>query len=303
MGLIRQSDSARGVNGTEEIGGVVVGVLGEVASPRGVRVLAVDGPASVSGKVFMLPDTATFWYSLRMPNNVAVTVGGGPHRVTGQLGFCAAGIPLQVCATGHYTYLTCYLGSDFLGALADTESGLQLGGVDLLHSINSESLVHLSRAAFRASLEPGFCSSVFAETIATAITVELARYKGARRLMDAPRRSGLAPWQMRRLDEYIRAHLSENLTLQELALLLGISVRHLSRAVRQTKGVSLYRWIADCRLAEARRLLGETDFPIAEIALRSAFQSTAAFSAAFHAAVGFAPSEFRRLNLRTPAKA
>jgi AraC family transcriptional regulator len=111
-----------------------------------------------------------------------------------------------------------------------------------------------------------------------------------------PRRGGLAPWQMRRLDDYIRANLSENLTLHELAILLGISVRHLSRAVRQTKGVSLHRWIADYRLMEARQLLSETDLPINEIARRSAFRSAAAFSTAFRAATGFAPGEFRRLN-------
>ena len=87
------------------------------------------------------------------------------------------------------------------------------------------------------------------------------------------------------------------LSLSELAALLDISVRHLSRAVRQAKGVSVHRWIVDRRLAEARRLLSETDLPIHEIALRCAFHSAAAFSAAFRSASGYAPGEFRRLTL------
>jgi AraC-like DNA-binding protein len=66
--------------------------------------------------------------------------------------------------------------------------------------------------------------------------------------------------------------------------------------------VSLHRWIAEYRLSEARRLLGETDLPINEIARRAAFQSTAAFSTAFRAAVGLAPSEFRHLNVRAAVK-
>jgi len=80
-----------------------------------------------------------------------------------------------------------------------------------------------------------------------------------------------------------------------LARLLGMSVRHLSRAVKQEKGMSVHRWIADCRFREARRLLTETDSPIHEIARLSAFHSTSAFTTAFRAASGYAPREFRRL--------
>jgi len=65
--------------------------------------------------------------------------------------------------------------------------------------------------------------------------------------------------------------------------------------VRQAKGVSVHRWIADCRMLEARRLLLETDLPVHEIARRSAFHSPAAFATAFRAASDYAPGEYRRL--------
>jgi AraC family transcriptional regulator len=301
MGSSRQSASNQRPADAQAIGGVRVGVLGDVVSPRGVRLLATHGPAGEL-KTYLLPHMATFSYSIRSPNNVALTVDGRPFRTSGPLGFCAAGVPLQLRATGYFTYAICFLSSDFLDGLAETESGLRLGGIDLMYSIESERLTHLSRAAFREAIEPGFSSAVFAETMATAITLELARYYGSRRLGSAPRGRGLAPWQMRRLDDYIRAHLSENLTLHELAMLLGISVRHLSRAVRQAKGTSVYRWISDYRLLEARRLLGETDLLVSEIARRSAFQSAAAFSSAFRSAVGFTPAEFRHLNVRAPGR-
>ena len=129
----------------------------------------------------------------------------------------------------------------------------------------------------------------------TAIAVEIGRCDGAQRPTQGQRRGGLAPWQMRRLEDYVHDHLSEELTLNELAQLLGISLRHLSRVVRQAKGVSVHRWIADCRILEARRLLAETDLPVQEIARRAAFHSPAAFATAFRAASDYAPVEFRRL--------
>ncbi|MFZ0551255.1 MAG: AraC family transcriptional regulator [Steroidobacteraceae bacterium] len=274
-----------------------VGNLGHIESPRGVRFAATHSLHDGKSENHLVtdPDTALFRYSMRMPRDVAVSVAGRPLRSCGPLGYCGPGVTVDVCGKGRYTTVWCMLGSAFLRSLAMTETGLQLKDVDLLHSIDSERLLQHGRAAFREAIEPGFCNSVFAEATAIAVVVEIARYYGSRRL-DREHRGGLAPWQMRRLDDYIREHLSEDLSLHDLAMLLGISVRHLSRVVRQEKGVSLHRWIADYRLSEARRLLSETDLPIQEVARRSAFRSLAAFSTAFRAASGFAPSEYRRLN-------
>jgi AraC family transcriptional regulator len=148
----------------------------------------------------------------------------------------------------------------------------------------------------REAIQPGFASSLLAEAMGMSIALEIARYDGALRAGEE-HRGGLAPWQIRRLESYVRDHLSDQLTLSELARLLGISVRHLSRTMRETKGISVHRWIAECRFSEARRLLVETDLPIHEIARRSAFQSAAAFSTAFRAMSGFSPGSFRRLNM------
>jgi AraC-like DNA-binding protein len=276
-----------------------IGGLGHIESPRGVRFAATHSLHDEKSMSHLVtdPDTALFRYSMRMPKNVAVSVAGRPLRSCGPLGYCGPDVTVDVCGRGRYTTVWCTLSSVFLRSLAETENGLQLKGIDLLHSIDSARLMHHGRAAFHEAIEAGFCSSVFAEATAIAIVLEIARYDGFRRSNRAPHQGGLAPWQMRRLDDYIRAHLSEDLSLHDLAMLLGISVRHLSRVIRQEKGVSLHRWIADYRLNEARRLLSETDLPINEVARRSAFRSSAAFSTAFRAASGFAPSEYRRLNM------
>jgi AraC family transcriptional regulator len=183
----------------------------------------------------------------------------------------------------------------FLAGLAEIDSGVQIDNLDHLPSIESERLSYLGRAMFREAIAPGFASSLLAEVIGMEIALEIARYDGARRSDDGLRQGGLAPWQMRRLESHVRDNLSGDLTLSDLAALLGISARHLSRAVRHAKGVSVHRWIVDRRLAEARRLLSETDLPIQEIARRSAFHSASAFTTAFRAACGHAPGEFRRL--------
>jgi AraC family transcriptional regulator len=197
--------------------------------------------------------------------------------------------------SGPFTSSVCMLGPSFLAGLAETDSRLALREIDFVRAFASERLTYLGNAMFREALAPGFGGSLFAEAMGMAMALEVARYGGPLRSDNGPRRGGLASWQMRRLESYVRANLSADLTLDELARQLSMSVRHLSRAVKQERGMSVYRWIADCRLQEARRLLAETDSPIHEIARRSAFRSASAFATAFRAASGYAPGEFRRL--------
>jgi AraC family transcriptional regulator len=239
-------------------------------------------------------DMPVFSYILQAPVDTMMSRGG--QSCEGRLNFFVPGAPLALRGTGLMIGVICIFSPGFLANLSETGSGAALGEIGLLTDIESERLIYLGRAMFREAVEPGFASSLFAEAMGMVSALEIARYD---RALQAPEektsQGGLAPWQMRRLEAHVRAHLSEELTLKGLGRMLGMSARHLSRAVRRTKGVSVYRWISDFRLAEARRLLIETDLPIHEIARRSAFQSSGAFSTAFRAASGYSPSEFRRL--------
>src|ERR1700722_1163144 len=270
------------------------GVLGQVASECGVQLLATHGIPHGKTVNQITPATWTFGYSLNTPGDIAIG-RRGRFQPAGHLNFYSPGMPFELRASGPMTLSMCFLSEHFLAGLSETESGFNLGHLDLLSDIQSERLKYLGRAMFREATRPSFASSLFAEAIGMEIALEDARYDGARHPDKETYRVGLTSERMRKLETYIRDHLGEKLSLGEVALELGMSVRHLSRAVREAKGTSLHRWISDCRFAEAHRLLAETDLPIEDIALRCAFQNTSAFSTAFLAASGWSPGEFRRL--------
>jgi AraC-like DNA-binding protein len=270
------------------------GVLGHVVSECGVQLLATHGIPHGKTVNQITPTTWSLGYSLNAPRDIAIG-RRGRFQSTGHLNFYSPDTPFELRASGPMTLSMCFLSEHFLAGLSEAESGFKLGHLDLLSDIQSERLVYLGRAIFREATRPGFASSLFAEAIGMEIALELARYDGACRPDDETRRIELTSERMRRLETYVRDHLAEKLSLSEVALELGMSVRHLSRAVRQAKGTSLHRWISDCRLAEAHRLLADTDLPIQDIALRCAFENTCVFSTAFLVASGWSPSEFRRL--------
>jgi AraC-like DNA-binding protein len=278
-----------------KINGMQTGLLGRVASERGVQVLATHGVPNGSIENRVTTDVTVLVYTPRMPADATISRGRLPFRAVAALGLIGRGHSYTLRGGGPFACSYCLFSPDFLAGLSETESRLRISDLNLVAPIESERLTYLGQEMWREAIAPGFAGGLFAEATGIAIAVEVARLDGLRGLDDEPCRGGLALWQMRRLESYIRAHLSDKLTLRELAVLVGVGVRRLSQAIKLTQGVSLHRWIAEHRVAEARRVLIETDLPVDEIGRRCAFQSAAAFSAAFRAVAGCAPGAFRRL--------
>jgi len=82
--------------------------------------------------------------------------------------------------------------------------------------------------------------------------------------------------------------------LDELARELGVTARHLRRAVREELGVSPVALAQSRRLALAKHLLHDSSLSMAEVALTSGFASIRRFNAAFRARYERSPSELRR---------
>lgn len=80
----------------------------------------------------------------------------------------------------------------------------------------------------------------------------------------------------------------------DLAGELGVSERHLRRALEREVGVSPHELAQTHRLLLAKRLLRDTDLPVTRIAYASGFQSLRRFNAVFRAQYGMAPTALRR---------
>ncbi|HET7602192.1 MAG TPA: AlkA N-terminal domain-containing protein [Gemmatimonadales bacterium] len=79
-----------------------------------------------------------------------------------------------------------------------------------------------------------------------------------------------------------------------LAAELGVSARHLRRALEREYGVSPSELAQTCRLLLAKRLLADTSLSVTRIAFASGFQSLRRFNAAFRAQYRMSPTALRR---------
>jgi AraC family transcriptional regulator of adaptative response / DNA-3-methyladenine glycosylase II len=94
--------------------------------------------------------------------------------------------------------------------------------------------------------------------------------------------------------ERIAAGALNGHTVAELAAELGVSERHLRRAVERALGVSPVALAQTHRLLLAKQLLADTTLPVTQIAFASGFQSLRRFNGVFRERYRLSPTAVRR---------
>ncbi|MET3442176.1 DNA-binding response OmpR family regulator [Variovorax paradoxus] len=82
-------------------------------------------------------------------------------------------------------------------------------------------------------------------------------------------------------------------SLPELAMRVGTHEKRLSRVFRELTSRTVFEFVREARLSEARRLLAESALSIEDVALAVGFSSAANFSTAFRERFQATPSGFR----------
>jgi AraC family transcriptional regulator of arabinose operon len=93
---------------------------------------------------------------------------------------------------------------------------------------------------------------------------------------------------------YIIEHLTEELRIEEIAEVVGLSPSRLAHLFREQIGISILRWREEQRMVRAKRLLQSTRLAIAEISQRIGYEDQLYFSRVFRKRFGVSPSDFRR---------
>lgn len=95
--------------------------------------------------------------------------------------------------------------------------------------------------------------------------------------------------------EYLCQHLRDNVTLDELAEVVGLSVSRLSHVFRRQTGLTPQRYYELQRLERARQLLELTAMPIKQISNEVGFASPFYFTLRFKRHTGKSPRQYRSL--------
>lgn len=113
---------------------------------------------------------------------------------------------------------------------------------------------------------------------------------------DAPKRrcSPLPVWRLKRTFAYIEAHLSERVSLADLAAAAGLTRMHFAAQFRVATGTSPHEYLLRRRIERAQEMMHETRETLVSIALAVGFQTQAHFTTVFKRFVGETPHRWRR---------
>jgi AraC family transcriptional regulator len=107
-------------------------------------------------------------------------------------------------------------------------------------------------------------------------------------------RGGLPIGQLRKVEDYVRERLADDISLESLAELAHLSPFHFSRVFKQTTGMSPLQFVTRERIARAQQLIRETSRSLIEIGLEVSYTSPSHFAKVFRQVTGVTPNEFRR---------
>jgi AraC-like DNA-binding protein len=141
-------------------------------------------------------------------------------------------------------------------------------------------------------------SELYVDHLVFAAHAYIARTYGGIQSAPSVVRGGLAPWQLHRATEMLKANLDGQIALFQVASECKLSVSHFVRAFKQTVGEPPYRWLLQQRMDAAKELLLHSGLPMVEIALKCGFADQACFIRAFRKLLGTTPGEWRRMRMQ-----
>jgi two-component system response regulator YesN len=98
---------------------------------------------------------------------------------------------------------------------------------------------------------------------------------------------------IRQAEDFIAKNYRRDISVKEVADLVGLSPNYFSHLFKKTTGASFTEYVNAVRVAQARRLLAESDLKIYEIAETVGYTDYKYFSAVFTKLAGASPTRYR----------
>jgi len=191
-----------------------------------------------------------------------------------------------------------HLSKDLLACTAEEVAGYDPAYLTLMERFGFQDplLTQIGFALWRELEECSPAGRLYAETATQMLAVHLLRhYTSAGDVIKEPLQK-LTHQQVRRVTDFVQAHLGQDLSLDVLAQQTGFSPYHFARLFRQTTGESPHQFVLHQRIEKALHLLKKKDVSLAYVALESGFANQSHLTKVFKRHLGLTPGAYRRDN-------
>ena len=212
-----------------------------------------------------------------LENAVSVIPAGEPHRTLWQR---------------RADLIHIYLSSELLCDYSRTALHQDRFELQPHYLIRDVLIEELGRALYLES-ESGKLDPQFAKSAINVLAVHLLRSYGTRPDGSGYFQGGLGPTRERRIREYIEKDLEQDLSIQALAQVVGLSPQHFAVLFRDSTGFTPHQYVNHRRVERAQRLLSDSALSLVEVSMACGFSSQSQFITLFRRLVGITPGKFR----------
>ena len=196
--------------------------------------------------------------------------------------------------------LDLHLSRQLVNGLAQELLGTDLARVALERQtvMRDPLLTQMALALWQELEQPVRAENLYVQTAAQFLAAHLVRQLAAssgKVRGGPPVPGGLTDRQIKQVLEFIRTHLSEDLSLEALAQQTGFSAYHFARLFRRVMDVSPHQFVLRQRIEYAQRLLRETNLPLAQIAQACGFSDQSHLTLVFTQQLGCTPRTYRQI--------
>ncbi|MCG7588005.1 AraC family transcriptional regulator, partial [Photobacterium sp. OFAV2-7] len=156
---------------------------------------------------------------------------------------------------------------------------------------NPDRVCEIFKAVFAQMQHHSLLSDISCDKLISELLLQLleVRSESDKMTQDPVRHRGLA-----NLVYKIHSHYGEHWDIDKFASYCQVSKSQVFKLFKSTFNQSPLKWLKSYRLAQARRMLVETDHSIARIAFQVGYNDPLHFSRDFSKSVGMSPSNFRQ---------
>lgn len=165
-----------------------------------------------------------------------------------------------------------------------------------------DSQIEMLSLAVKNELESGCPSGrLYLEGLGTAMASRLlTHHSSLAKYSDTP--ASLTDRRLKQTLSFIEDNLSQDLSLDQIAAVAGVSPSHLKGIFKRSIGVPVYQYVIQRRVELAKSLLLQGDLSIAEIASASGFAHQSHLARHMRRALGASPSAMKRILAETASK-
>ena len=151
--------------------------------------------------------------------------------------------------------------------------------------------------ALKTEIQTGCLSGrLYGESLGTALATRLVQNYALSQpspLLEN-KASGLPRSQLKRVIDYMKANLAQDLSILDLATLTSMSKSHFSRSFKQSVGIAPYRYLMQQRVERAKQLLKQQAISISDIALECGFANQTHLTKVLRQMTGVTPKAYQK---------